>query len=66
MALGFLRRFENSPRFFTFGIMLSCALLSFVMPEHGVAALFLPIIASILLAMKVIPRQSNFGKNLIR
>ena len=62
MALGFLRRFENSPRFFTFGIMLSCALLSFVMPEHGVAALFLPIIASILLAMKVIPRQSNFGK----
>ena len=32
MALSFLRRFENSPRLFTFGIMLSCALLSFVMP----------------------------------
>lgn len=62
MALSFLRRFETSPRIFTFGIMLSCALLSFIMPEHGVAALFLPIIASILLAMKVIPKQSNFGK----
>jgi sodium-dependent dicarboxylate transporter 2/3/5 len=62
MALGFLRRFENSPRFFTFGIMLSCALLSFVMPNHGVAALFLPIITSILIAMKIVPRMSNFGK----
>jgi len=62
MALSFLRRFERSPRLFTFGIMLSCALLSFVMPNHGVAALFLPIIASILLAMKIVPRISNFGK----
>jgi sodium-dependent dicarboxylate transporter 2/3/5 len=32
------------------------------MPEHGVAALFLPIIASILIAMKIVPKQSNFGK----
>lgn len=62
MALTFLKRFETSPRFFTFGIMLSCATLSFIMPEHGVAALFLPIIISILLAMKLIPKQSNFGK----
>jgi len=62
IALGFLRHFEDSPRIFTFGIMLSCALLSFIMPEHGVAALFLPIITSILLAMKLIPRESNFGK----
>ena len=62
IALKFLSYFETSPRMFTFGIMTSCALLSFVMPEHGVAALFLPIITSILIAMKVIPRQSNFGK----
>ena len=62
MALAFLKRFETSPRFFTFGIMLSCAMLSFIMPEHGVAALFLPIILSILVAMKLIPKQSNFGK----
>ena len=62
IALGFLKHFEDSPRFFTFGIMLSCALLSFIMPEHGVAALFLPIITSILLVMKLVPRESNFGK----
>lgn len=61
IALRFLRSFENSPKSFTFGIMLSCALLSFIMPEHGVAALFLPIIASILISMKIIPKQSNFG-----
>ncbi len=62
IALRFLHLFENHPRFFTLGIMSSCAFLSFVMPEHGVAALFLPIIASILIATKVVPRQSNFGK----
>ena len=61
-ALRFLGFFEKNPRLFTLGIMLSCALLSFVMPEHGVAALFLPIIASILIAMRIVPKQSNFGK----
>ena len=62
IALRFLRLFENNPKFFTLGIMCACASLSFVMPEHGVAALFLPIIASILIAMKIAPKQSNFGK----
>jgi len=62
IALTFLKRFEKSPRSFTFGIMLSCALLSFIMPEHGVAALFVPIVASILIAMRIMPRESNFGK----
>jgi sodium-dependent dicarboxylate transporter 2/3/5 len=62
IALKFLSYFENSPRFFTLGIMLSCASLSFVMPEHGVAALFLPIVISILIAMKTVPKESNFGK----
>jgi sodium-dependent dicarboxylate transporter 2/3/5 len=61
IALRLLSFFEHSPRFFTFGIMLSCALLSFVMPEHGVAALFLPIVVSVLIAMKIPPRESNFG-----
>jgi sodium-dependent dicarboxylate transporter 2/3/5 len=62
IALRFLRFFENHPKFFSLGIMTACAFLAFVMPEHGVAALFLPIIASILIATKVMPRQSNFGK----
>lgn len=62
IALRFLSYFEKNPSTFTFGIMSSCAFLSFVMPEHGVAALFLPIVISILLAMKIVPRKSNFGK----
>jgi len=62
IALKFLSYFEKNPKTFTLGIMSSCALLSFIMPEHGVAALFLPIVASILIAMKIIPKQSNFGK----
>ncbi len=62
IALKFLGMFENSPRMFTLGIMFSSAFLSFIMPAHGVAALLLPIVASILVAMKIIPRQSNFGK----
>ena len=62
IALKFLSMFEKSPRMFTFGIMISSAFLSFIMPTHGVAALLLPIVASILVAMKAIPKQSNFGK----
>ncbi len=62
IALTFLRFFELSPRIFTLGIMCICAFLSFIMPEHGVAALFLPIVASVLIAMKIVPKQSNFGK----
>jgi len=62
IALRFLSQFDENPRMFILGIMVSCAFLSFVMPEHGVAALFLPIVVSILIAMKVVPKQSNFGK----
>jgi sodium-dependent dicarboxylate transporter 2/3/5 len=62
MALKLLSYFEKNPKIFTLGIMSSCAFLSFIMPEHGVAALFLPIVASILIAMKITPRKSNFGK----
>jgi len=62
IALRFLSYFEKSPRLFTFGIMISCALMSFVMPEHGVAAFFLPIVVSVLIAMKIVPKESNFGK----
>jgi sodium-dependent dicarboxylate transporter 2/3/5 len=61
IALKFLSFFEKNPKMFTFGIMLSCALLSFIMPEHGVAAMFLPIVTSILIIMKITPRKSNFG-----
>jgi len=62
IALRLLSLFDKNPKILTFGIMVSCALLSFIMPSHGVAAMFLPIVASILIALKIVPRQSNFGK----
>jgi sodium-dependent dicarboxylate transporter 2/3/5 len=62
LALRLLSFFVKKPRLLSLGIMASCTLLSFIMPEHGVAALFLPIVTSILLVTKVQPRQSNFGK----
>jgi solute carrier family 13 (sodium-dependent dicarboxylate transporter), member 2/3/5 len=62
IALRLLTYFANRPKMLSFGIMTSCVFLTFIIPEHGVAALFLPIVTSILIAMKVRPRQSNFGK----
>jgi sodium-dependent dicarboxylate transporter 2/3/5 len=62
LALRLLSYFVKKPKMLSFGIMASCTLLSFIIPEHGVAALFLPIVTSILIVMKLQPRQSNFGK----
>jgi len=62
IALIFLRKFEHSPKFFTLGIMLCSAFLSFIIPNHAVALLMMPIVLSILVTLNVIPRFSNFGK----
>lgn len=62
IALLFLSKFQNSPKSFTLGIMLCCSFLSFIMPEHAVAVLMMPIVLSILVSLNVIPRLSNFGK----
>jgi sodium-dependent dicarboxylate transporter 2/3/5 len=62
IALKFLRKFENNPKNFTFGILLCCTLLSFIIPNHAVAVLMMPIVLSILVSLNIIPRRSNFGK----
>ncbi len=62
VALWALAYFERSPRWFIFGVMAVGALLSFAIEEHAVAALLLPILMHILVTMRLIPRQSNFGK----
>ncbi|KYK22546.1 hypothetical protein AYK25_07185 [Thermoplasmatales archaeon SM1-50] len=62
IALRLLTYFAKKPKMLSFGIMTSCVFLTFIIPEHGVAVLFLPIVTSILIAMKVTPRKSNFGK----
>jgi sodium-dependent dicarboxylate transporter 2/3/5 len=62
IALRLLTFFSQKPKMLSFGIMISCVFISFIVPEHAVAALFLPIVTSILFAMKITPRKSNFGK----
>jgi sodium-dependent dicarboxylate transporter 2/3/5 len=62
VALIFLHKFENNPKLFTLGIMLCCAFLSFIIPEHAVAVLMMPIVLSILITLKIVPQLSNFGK----
>lgn len=61
MAVKFLKMFGETPKKFIFGVMLTGALLSFIMQEHGVAAILLPILLHVLLLVRVVPKESNFG-----
>lgn len=61
LAVKLLKIFGNSPKMFIFGIMLTGAFLSFIMQEHAVAALLLPILTHILISNKIVPKESNFG-----
>ena len=60
-ALKLLRIFGKNGKTFIFGIMLTGAILSFIMLSHAVAILLLPILITILLSLKAIPKESNFG-----
>jgi len=61
MALLMLAHFDKGPRFLIFGILITCALLSFIMPEHAVAALMFPVIGSIASSLDMAPFDSDFG-----
>lgn len=63
IALSFLKYFGNSPKRFLFGVTLIGFFLSMLMPEHGITALFIPILLTIFLASKYKNiLKSNFGK----
>lgn len=62
ISLLVLGRMGKRPAFFTLGIFLLSAFSSFVIPEHAVAALMIPVVLSVLVAAKTIPRESNFAK----
>lgn len=61
IAVRMLRAFGKSPSFFIFGVMLVGAVLSFFIQGHIVAAILLPILLHVLLSLKILPKQSNFG-----
>lgn len=60
-ALKLLSIFGKNSKTFIFGIMFTGAVLSFIMLSHAVAILLLPILITILLSLKAIPKESNFG-----
>jgi len=61
MASRMLSFFGKSPRKFIFGVMITGALLSFLMISHGVAALLLPMLMHVMLVVRAVPKKSNFG-----
>ena len=62
LALYFLHFFPGNPKLFILGIMATGAIISFIIPEHAVVVLLLPIILVILQETNIAPRESNFGR----
>ena len=64
VALLFLERFDRSPRFLLFGILVSCSFFALWMPEHAVAAMMFPIVLEVSSQLDLKPHQSRYGKAL--
>jgi len=64
VALLFLERFDRSPRFLIFGILVSCAFFALLMPEHAVAAMMFPIVLEVASQLDLQPHRSRYGKAL--
>jgi sodium-dependent dicarboxylate transporter 2/3/5 len=62
VALLFLERFDRSPRFLLFGILVTCAFFALWMPEHAVAAMMFPIILEVSSQLRLEPGKSRYGK----
>ncbi|MBI2082727.1 MAG: DASS family sodium-coupled anion symporter [Deltaproteobacteria bacterium] len=62
IALKLLRRAGMRPKKLLFQILLTAALLSFVMSEHAVAAMMFPIILEIARALEFIPYGGSYGR----
>ncbi len=60
-SLLILRRFDSSPRMLIAGLLLTSASLSFIMPEHAVAAIMFPVVLGIAEGLELEPLKSRFG-----
>jgi sodium-dependent dicarboxylate transporter 2/3/5 len=61
MAIFILSYFDSSPKYLILGILITCALMAFIIPEHAVAALMFPVIGSITASLDLNPLDSDFG-----
>src|SRR5437773_408952 len=62
MALHLLKRSAQSPKRLIFHVMLTSALLSFIMSEHAVAAMMFPLLIIITKRLKVSSLSGSYGK----
>lgn len=64
VALWVLRHTDSRPKRLLAGVYFLCFFASFIMPEHAVAAMMLPIVLQVAHWLHVQPKQSTFGKAL--
>ncbi len=61
IALLMLGRFDRTPRRLLCSVMFTSAMLSFIMPEHAVAAIMFPVIGTIADSLDLEPLSSKYG-----
>lgn len=61
MAFSLLRLFKKSQFSLIFGVLISSAVFSLFMSEHAVAAMMLPIVASLIKSFNLKPLESRLG-----
>ena len=64
MALHILRRGSKSPRRLIFQVMLTSALLSFIMSEHAVAAMMFPVLLVIVNRLNLHKKSASYSRTL--
>src|SRR5688500_1019584 len=64
MALHLLKSGAKSPKRLVFQVMLTSALLSFIMSEHAVAAMMFPLVIIITKRLDFIPERGSYGRTL--
>jgi sodium-dependent dicarboxylate transporter 2/3/5 len=64
LALHLLKSGAKSPKRLVLHIMLTSALLSFVMSEHAVAAMMFPLVVIITKRLGLAPQRSSYGRTL--
>lgn len=61
LSLLFIGRFDSSPRRLLVGILVTCAVMAFIMPAHAVAAIMFPVVTVIASSLGLEPGRSRYG-----
>ena len=64
-SLKFLKFAGSSPKLLVLATMLAGATLTFIMPEHGVIVLIVPIFVFTIIRMGLLPLRSNLAKSIM-